>query len=328
MTTDPRSCSALTRQAGVPLAGTAPLARTWLVLEQPGPYGRKALHDSHLPRQVGEALAAATGPTPVTVVLARSAGRHHADVQNRPAHRFWIAHVAPGGARMRSGVVADLADLLGGDLADVMERAGRGELPAWGTRTTEPVLLVCTNGRRDVCCALSGRPVAGELAADPRYAGQVMEVSHLGGHRFAPTALLLPTGMAYGRLTADAARAAIDAAREDRVALDAARGLSALSRPMQAADLAVRAHAEVRRTADIELLRRSPVGKLAHAALGWDGDGADTVDVVARHDDGRCWLVPLTRTWGGASTPASCGKEPATASWWDAGDPQPLPAWR
>ena len=41
-------------------------------------------------------------------------------------------------------------------------------------------------------------PDAGEDAT-------VVEVSHLGGHRFAPTMLVLPTGYAYGRLDLDTA---------------------------------------------------------------------------------------------------------------------------
>jgi hypothetical protein len=310
-----------------PIAGTAPLARTWLVLEQSGPYGRKALHDSHLPRAVGDALAAAAEGTPVTVLLARAAGRSHADAHDHPAHRFWIAHVSPGGTRMRSGAAAELTDLVGGDLAAVVARAGRGELPAWGERSTEPVLLVCTNGRRDVCCALGGRPLATDLGTDPDYAESVMEVSHLGGHRFAPTALLLPSGMAYGRLTASAARAAIDEARANRISITGARGLSGLPRVMQAADLAVREVGKVSRTADIELLRRSAAGKLSPASLGWDGDGADTVEVVARHHDGRAWLVPLRRESSSSPRPESCGKDPVVGSWWSAQAPQPLDPW-
>lgn len=67
--------------------------------------------------------------------------------------------------------------------------------------------LVCTHGMRDRCCARFGRPFyqaleqkvkAGELA-DVR----VWQVSHIGGHRFAPTAISLPDGRYYGRLTVE-----------------------------------------------------------------------------------------------------------------------------
>jgi len=62
--------------------------------------------------------------------------------------------------------------------------------------TTAPVLFLCTNGRRDACCAEFGRALLGELGRDER----VWEISHLGGHRFAPTGLTLPDGVMPGRL--------------------------------------------------------------------------------------------------------------------------------
>ena len=60
---------------------------------------------------------------------------------------------------------------------------------------------MCTNGRRDRCCALLGRPLAAEIVAAGH--SEVWEVTHLGGHRFSPTMLVLPHGYAYGRLTAE-----------------------------------------------------------------------------------------------------------------------------
>ena len=74
-----------------------------------------------------------------------------------------------------------------------------------------PVLLVCTNGRRDVCCAVRGRPVALDAAAAAP--GRVWEASHTGGHRFAPTGVLLPHGATLARLDADAVRGGPRAAR-------------------------------------------------------------------------------------------------------------------
>ena len=47
-------CSALSRDAGEPRGGTAPHARVWVLLEQPGPWGRDAVHDSHLEPEVAE----------------------------------------------------------------------------------------------------------------------------------------------------------------------------------------------------------------------------------------------------------------------------------
>ncbi|MCA9790425.1 MAG: hypothetical protein KC910_01465 [Candidatus Eremiobacteraeota bacterium] len=64
----------------------------------------------------------------------------------------------------------------------------------------EPVLLVCTHGSRDACCGRLGVPLL--KATSPRR--QLLECSHLGGHRFAPVVLALPEWRFYGRLTPEA----------------------------------------------------------------------------------------------------------------------------
>ena len=56
-----------------------------------------------------------------------------------------------------------------------------GERPGFGEEVTEPVYLVCTNGRHDRCCATYGRPA---LALQASHGDLTWESSH-GGDRFA-----------------------------------------------------------------------------------------------------------------------------------------------
>lgn len=58
--------------------------------------------------------------------------------------------------------------------------------------------FVCTNGQRDLCCARFGLPVYAGLRE--RLGERVWQVTHLGGHRFAPNVLVLPQGAVYGRV--------------------------------------------------------------------------------------------------------------------------------
>ncbi len=69
-------------------------------------------------------------------------------------------------------------------------------------------VLICTHGSRDRCCGQHGtslflelleRSLDGEL--DPRV--RLWRTSHTGGHRFAPTGMTFPDGVAWARLTAD-----------------------------------------------------------------------------------------------------------------------------
>ena len=61
-------------------------------------------------------------------------------------------------------------------------------------------LLICTHGSRDRCCGSLGV----KLARCLREAGaDVWEVSHIGGHRFAPTLWCLRDWKVYGRVGLD-----------------------------------------------------------------------------------------------------------------------------
>ena len=53
----------------------------------------------------------------------------------------------------------------------------------------------CAHEERDRCCGLDGRALVDAVAGP-----DVFAASHLGGHRFAATAMVLPTGYVYGRL--------------------------------------------------------------------------------------------------------------------------------
>lgn len=310
-------CSAASLAVGEPLAATAPAARCWIVIEQPGPWGRQALSDSHLDPALGTELAARAQRSGLTVLLAR-----HPDRPERAwdpsTRRVWVAFTAPGGTRMREGVLADPAALLDWDV-DAM--AG-GQLPPFGRRTDDPLLLVCTHSGRDACCAVHGRALVDALQPSDR----VWECSHLGGHRFAPTVLSLPDGYAYGRLDSVAAAAVRQAAQEGLMRLDACRGRTSLPAALQAADLAVRAHAHETASDAIDVLRLvagRPMPAVATARID-----EDEVACEVRHADGRAWRVTVRRDATGAVRIESCMGEPHAVVTWTATTPEAVNPWR
>lgn len=304
------------------LAATAPVAQGWVVLEQPGPWGSKALQHSHLDPELGATLADASAGTGTTVLLARRPGRH-ADLPDARPRRFWVAHTSPGGVRMRTGAVDDPRRLLDWNL----DAIAHGELPPAGRSDGRAVLFVCTNARRDLCCALAGRPTALALAARTGWADRVWESSHLGGHRFAATALLLPWGHVHGRLDAASAAAVLAGADTNAVPLVTYRGRTALRRPCQAAETAVRSQLGLTTLDDLDVLlvagdRAVPVRPGPEpAAL------PAVVDTEVRHRDGRAWRVAVTQVPLPAR-PESCGKDPVDGVAWRAADPVPVAPWR
>ena len=96
-----------------------------------------------------------------------------------------------------------------------------------------PLLLVCTHGRHDRCCALLGRPVAQALSS--RHPERTWECSHVGGDRFAPNLVVLPEGLYLGRIEADSAVAVVEELAAGRLPPGRVRGRSSLPLPTQAA---------------------------------------------------------------------------------------------
>jgi len=105
-----------------------------------------------------------------------------------------------------------------------------------GAARPQPVVLVCTHGVHDVCCALRGRPVAAALAS--RWPELVWECSHIGGDRFASNVVLLPDGFYYGNLDPASALATVEAHLAGTVFPDRLRGMARFLPPVQAAVIA------------------------------------------------------------------------------------------
>ncbi|MFH8407292.1 sucrase ferredoxin [Streptomyces sp. NPDC018019] len=315
------TCATASRDAAEPVAGTSATARTWLLVEQTGPWGTEALTESHLDPRTGRALEAAAHGTGVRVALIRRPGRH-ADCHGSTARRVFVAHTAPGRSWIRTAAITDPDALLHLDFA----RLGAGEHDGlWSPYTGDPLVFVCTNGKRDRCCALLGRPLAAELAVSGT---EAWEVTHIGGHRFSPTLFVLPYGYSYGRASAPLVKDAVEAARSGRILLDHCRGRSAWERPAQAADLAVRELIHEDRADALDVVHtvavpppdtdgaetsatprgpnRKDMGRDSTAS-GPHSAPAPAWTVTVVHRDGRSWQVMIEQRADGTPAPASCG---------------------
>jgi hypothetical protein len=196
--------------AGDPLEGTAPQADRWLLVEHPGPWPAQAL--TALPADVTDALSDWEG----RVVLVRRPGR----ARRSGARRWFRVDARPGRDSIRLGTYAAESELV-------------AAVDAPGKPYDGPLVLVCTHGRHDTCCAVRGRPVAAALAAaDPE---PVWECSHVGGCRFAPAVVLLPHGYVLGGLDPGDAPAMLAAYRAGRLEPGVVRGRAAVPPAVQAA---------------------------------------------------------------------------------------------
>ncbi|MDP3890162.1 sucrase ferredoxin [Nocardioides sp.] len=296
---DLQPCSAASLAADEPTLGTAPHAIAWVALEQDGPWGAKAFTQSQLDPALGariEELAAAAGVRPA---LIRTPGRHSSGATDGP-RRVLVAHTTPGRSWLLEATVPDPSDVLGLDWEALVagDRAAvAASLPVLEL-TDEPHLLVCTNGKRDTCCAVLGRPVARDAwSAVP---GRVWETTHVSGHRFAATTVLLPWGYLHGRLDTESALQLLADADVGLLPVEPTtgglRGRSTWSPAGQVAE------GEVRRTTGEEDLDALVVADEKPTSDG-------TVLVTVQHTDGRSWGVVVEQRSPGTTRGESCGKD-------------------
>jgi hypothetical protein len=220
-------CSLRSLAADEPLAGTASTIRHWLLIEHAGPWGRDGLLDARLPDGLGRDLRGVEDRTGARVLLIRKPGRG-ADHREGTVHCFavdtrdaWLGFAALEGIR-------DARQL---DPRDRSTFAGTGD----------PLLVVCTHGRRDPCCAERGRPLA--LALTASFPDVTWESTHVGGDRFAGNLVAFPHGLYFGRVAPEEGSEIARAYAEGRIArLDRYRGRSSDPFHVQAAERALRGH--------------------------------------------------------------------------------------
>lgn len=222
-------CSQESLEAGEPLAGTAPRADIWFLLEYPGRWGNKALKESSIPEDVKAYLNAQLNVIPESRLLLIK--------QSRTTHThitFFAALPKKAPSTLYRFFLTKYEELLDIDLVALAAGDARFD----SAIVAEPLFVTCTNGLRDQCCALNG--VATYLALAAKFPGRVWESTHHGGHRFAANFLHLPNAISYGRLRPETAPAILESALEGHLSLDNMRGRTIYAEPIQAAEVFLR----------------------------------------------------------------------------------------
>jgi hypothetical protein len=266
-------CAEIAWALGEPMAGTAPSTRRWLCLERTEAWSADISRD---PEPLVRALltrAAATGFRPL---LIRSTERG----PDRRPPRIFLTDTAPG------RTVTTVLQIERPERLDDLALPEPDD-PLPGDPVTGPLLLICAHEQRDPCCGLAGRALMDAMAGP-----DVFAASHLGGHRFAPTALLLPTGYVYGRLEPTSATAILAGAAGGEITTERCRGRCTWSARGQVAELAVR-EATGLRSADVLIV---------------EDDSEDSV--LVRTDAGQRWAVDVEAVEVDVTRPASCGARP------------------
>jgi hypothetical protein len=239
-------CATLSRALTEPQYGTASRVRGWVLLEQAGPWGREAVTESRLDRDLARALDRSAAAAHLRLLLIR---RPAARATDQPRACF-VAHTSRRDRWLERRLLDDPAELLELDMARVVA----GERPGFGEEATEPVYLVCTNGRHDRCCATYGRPLA--LALQASHGELIWESSHVGGDRFAGNLVCLPGGHYFGRVGPGDGEPVVALHRKGVIDLGHYRGCCVDPTVVQAAEWFARRRTGLLGTGDLDLLGR------------------------------------------------------------------------
>jgi hypothetical protein len=235
-------CSDVSLENAEPLAATASRVDHWILVEYRGLWNRDAIAGSGLSDQVKWRLREQRAARPHTKLLfVRRTER-----RGRPQLAVMWGSSPEHGGRVFGAEIESYEDVLHLDLT------------APGEPLADPLLLVCTHGKHDPCCARHGRPLyqaLAELAGDE----WVWQVSHVGGDRFAGNLVVLPDGLYYGRVGPGEAWSVLEEHLAGRIDLAHYRGRSCYPFATQAAERVVRETGALTGIADLELVAERPV---------------------------------------------------------------------
>jgi len=278
-------CSTLAREHNVPIIGTATRGDIWFLIEYSGAWGAKAFEESEIPEDVKRYLSTfKVDRQRIRILLIRQD-------RSRPKQgiSFFVGQTSVTEPRLFEYHLEDYAEILKIDLSWLFL-----EVDGDSTHLREqPLYLVCTNGRRDKCCALYGPNVYQTLAEEAGEA--VWQSSHIGGHNQAPILLFFPHGVNYGRMTPDEARHLVREYQNGRIVLRHFRGRVGYDNHLQAAE-----HFWREQAGNLNL----PGMRIESAAQvnddQWDvlvssanGDGVEQILIVRRRSD---FSIPITCT--------------------------------
>ncbi len=237
----PSFCAIANRQSGEDLIGTAGHYQTYVLIECPLPWAAKVFNSESIPPELRQYVKAIKTKRSVQFLAIHSGASASEDSVTVMVYEKTV----PSGAALSTnesvnesqegyrGYAFQLDDLT--QVVDCLEAHWQGD--RIGTPVTQKDILVCTHGMRDKCCARFGQPFFKNAIQKAKQGDlpntRVWKVSHIGGHRFAPTAISFPDGRYYGRLTLSALQAIVTRSGPISQIRSVYRGWGLLPAPLQ-----------------------------------------------------------------------------------------------
>ncbi len=222
-------CADVSRAHAESLAATASHVENWVLVEYRRLWSRDTIAGSGLPDEAKKHLRSQLAALPRSRLLfIRRPERRGAGLE------VFFGRSQERERRFHALEIGSYDELPALDFAAALDGGA-----AVGEALDHPLLVVCTHGKRDRCCAKYGRPLYDELReeTDPDW---VWQSTHVGGDRFAGNLVCLPEGLFFGRVERPDVWGLLDEYLAGRIDLGHYRGRSAYPFPVQAAERRLR----------------------------------------------------------------------------------------
>jgi hypothetical protein len=225
-------CSDHAREVGEDIIGSATNYQTYILVECPQPWTYNAFNSKWVPSNLQKLVEEVSrAKLPVRFLLIANDLSHKVDYTTLliyqkqeglssgfQKHEFKLPHIE--------------------QVAAVVKQCLWGKMPDAETETNiTRDILVCTHGSHDQCCARYGNPfyfyAAANIADLALDNVRIWKSSHLGGHRFAPTAIDFPNGRYYGFLDQESFRSILTRTGDIQCLNKVYRGWGIIPNPLQ-----------------------------------------------------------------------------------------------
>ena len=236
------------------LAGTAVPADIFILLETPQPWSKPALLSEGVPESVRQVIKPLLESTSrVRVHLIANEQTPH-QIQRRILIYRRAGSLAGRTANLGLGsrlardyegweIQAETPEAMAPALTCFLHEAARAQQgEQWQIRSLadDPIrhLMICTHASHNECCGIYGYPFYQAAIAHIQQLGltqyiQPWQISHIGGHRFAPTLIDFPQGRYYGNLDEDSLQCLLKQRGAIAPLFSTYRGWSLLPKPLQ-----------------------------------------------------------------------------------------------
>ena len=222
------TCSQMSSRSGEHLYGTALEVKNWFLLEYSGIWKRDAFPESALPQEVKKHLEGILSSFEESRIQFIGGQRPSKDKA-----AFYYAHSSEVSPKLYRFEIESYEDLLSIDLPELVST---GEIEKFSCG--EKLVLVCTHGARDSCCAATGSGIYKELLKKEGISA--WRTTHVGAHRFAANLVMLPEGIYYGRVNGENIEDVLSSHLRGEIFLDCYRGRSCYSQTSQVSDYFLR----------------------------------------------------------------------------------------